>query len=76
MSPASIWINIIAFAVVSVFHAVETPDLKSCGLHGFFLLCSTNDELELRSTGATKSYVVATMNYNRIDIVLLQYIPS
>ena len=53
--------------MVSVFHAVETPDLKSCGLRGF-LLCSTNDELELRSTGATKSYVVAAMNYNKVDI--------
>ena len=48
--------------VVSVFHALETPDLKSCGLCGLLLLCSASDELELRSTGATKLYVVAAMN--------------
>ena len=49
---------------MSVFHALVTPDLKSCGLRGFLLLCNASDELELRSTGATKSYVVAAMNYN------------
>ena len=54
----------VVLTVVSVFHALETPDLKSCGLRGFLLLCSANDELELRSTGATRSYVVAATNYN------------
>ena len=52
---------------MSVFHALVTPDLKSCGLRGFLLLCSASDELELRSTGATKSYVVAAMNYNTTE---------
>ena len=56
--------NTVVLTVASVFHALDTPDLKSCGLRGFLLLCSASDELELRSIGATKSYVVAAMNYS------------
>ena len=48
---------------------METPDLKSCGLRGFLLRCSASDALEFRSTGATKSYVVAAINY-RTEILM------
>ena len=57
----------IALVVVTVFHAVVMPNLKSCGLRGF-LLCSASDKLELQTTGTAKSYVVVAMNYSKIDI--------
>ena len=63
----------VVLTVVSVIHALETPDLKSCGLRGFLLRCSASDELELRSTGATKSYVVAATYYSVIIDKLSNY---